>query len=286
MSLNRIYTRVGIVGSGRAGIAIAQMLQKAGVEVVFRTARTRRSKDNELVFDSANRETYGDLKKALNLFSEEERSILILSPTDDALPQVAEVVSALRASWSGVDVLHLSGGSELKLLNPFVSRGAETGVLHPCYPITTGTGVIPHGVVYTLEGGGESSLDIAARLAALVKSFGGVPLSVSGIDRARYHAGCVLSAGHVIALLDSAVKAISASGISKKTAHEIVNSLASAAVENFAQTGLDVTSALTGPFVRGDERTIKKHRQALKGVGVNILEIYDLLGKRIREIVG
>ena len=291
MSLARIYTKVGIVGAGRAGDALAQMLQKSGVEVAFRTVRTRRSKDNELVFDSASRETHEELKKVLCSFCDGERTLLILSPTDDALSQVVDIVSALRASWSGVDVVHLSGGTELKVLSPFVKRGAETGVLHPCYPITKGTGTkvtggIPQGVVYTIETGGESPLDIAARLGAAVKSFGGMALSVTGVDRARYHAGCVLSAGHVVALLESATRSLNASGIPNKSSREIVLSIANGVFDNLSQSGSDFAGAMTGPFVRKDEAVIKKHRQALKGVGVNILEIYDLLGRRIREIIG
>jgi predicted short-subunit dehydrogenase-like oxidoreductase (DUF2520 family) len=57
-----------------------------------------------------------------------------------------------------------------------------------------------------------------------------------------------------------------------------------ATARQWAETGPE--RALTGPIVRGDEETVERHLGALRESAPELVELYEALAERTRELAG
>jgi predicted short-subunit dehydrogenase-like oxidoreductase (DUF2520 family) len=132
------------------------------------------------------------------------------------------------------------------------------------------------GAFYCLEG--EPAAMRVARL--IVHDLEGTSFSIPSERKALYHAAAVMASPHVTALFDLATEMLSACGLSRKDAREVLLPLLESTVNNLKVS--DPAKALTGTFARGDLATVKKHLAALSELsrdGHNeALEMYRLLG--------
>ncbi|MCB0358294.1 MAG: DUF2520 domain-containing protein, partial [Bdellovibrionales bacterium] len=225
------------------------------------------------------------LRECLSAIDGTGRRVLLVAVPDDFLAPIAERLAATLSSWSGWSVLHLSGASSRELLLPFAERGALTAVFHPCVPITEAYEVLPivQEAVVTIEADGE----LGDYLTQQVSAWGGRAIVLSGIERASYHAGTALAAGHLLALLDGASGLLRASGLTYAESWEVVLSVSRGVLENVrgAREESSVQSALTGPYVRGDAKTIEGHLAALRAYDEQVASVYRLLGERITAML-
>ncbi len=258
-------TPVLIIGAGRAGRTLSSMLSTSGITVsgiVGRQSADERRAELGRVADSG------------TAFQ------LVFAVQDDLLPEVTQEFGKLRSDWSSALVWHCAGGVPRTVLSPFAERGAETAVLHPCYPISSPLASLPRGriVAYTLEAGPTC----LSYFEELVDSWEGVLITVSNLQRELYHAGNVLAAGHVVSLLLAAEHTLTRSGLRKESAHAVIRSLiagSTANLERVVDGGESLGSILTGPFVRDDIKVIRRQHGALQQLLPELGELYTLLGK-------
>jgi predicted short-subunit dehydrogenase-like oxidoreductase (DUF2520 family) len=100
------------------------------------------------------------------------------------------------------------------------------------------------------------------------------PVRIASAGKPLAHAGAVLAANYVVALLAMAERLAEAAGIGPALAGEIYLPLTRAAVENAAAAG--AAHALTGPIRRGDVRTVAAHLDVL---GPEVRPLYVLLAR-------
>ncbi len=90
-------------------------------------------------------------------------------------------------------------------------------------------------------------------------------------DKPLYHALCVLSAAGAQKIWIESERFLSEIGVPCAAMKPYLRQI----TENFLNSG---SSALTGPWVRGDERTIQKNMDALSKTDSNsLLKVYDIL---------
>lgn len=123
------------------------------------------------------------------------------------------------------------------------------------------------GVPVAVEGTG---------MAALARSIGALPFAMPK-DRTLYHAAAVLAGAGVLTTWAAAGELITKAGASP----EMLLPIALAALHNGAAVG--VRDALTGPVVRGDEKTILEHRRAIKAAAPDLALLYDVIIKYMRR---
>jgi predicted short-subunit dehydrogenase-like oxidoreductase (DUF2520 family) len=109
-------------------------------------------------------------------------------------------------------------------------------------------------------------------LAALARRIGAKPFMLPA-DRTLYHAACVLGGAGVLAAWSDACRLLAAAGVAN--AREVLHPIAIAALER---------QMLTGPVARGDDATIRAHRQAIKTQAPEVLRTYDALIEGMRRI--
>ena len=257
--------RVGLVGAGRLAASLGAALTEAGYHI--EAVASRRP-------DSAVRLTTAlDTGVAAVPFDElAGRCDLVFVTVPDSA--VAEV--AARLPWrSGQAVVHCSGALALAALDPAKARGAAVGCFHPLqsFPSLEGDASRFRGITCGIEASGplsEALEAIAARIGANV-------VRLEGVDRAAYHAAAVFASNYVVALMAAAREVWTDAGLPAAAARPALAPLLQGAAENIAQH--DLREALTGPIVRGDVETVRRHLAAL-GEG-ELATLYRALGARL-----
>lgn len=187
----------------------------------------------------------------------EARHILI-AVTDDAIPVVAAKLAA--GGLKDAIVLHTSGAAGPDALQPLREAGNAVGVLHPLQTVPSaerGIESLP-GATYAFAG--DAGAVEWAR--SLVVRLGGKELAVNPRHWHHYHAAAVMACNYQITLVDAALELMEAAGVRRSVALEALAPILRATTENVLAAGPE--KALTGPIVRGDDGTVRKHLEALE----------------------
>lgn len=259
---------VGVLGAGRLGTTLALALARAGhaVGAVASREPTRAAELAERLPDA----------RALSPDALVARSaIVVLAVPDDA---IATLAAGLK--WRADQrVVHCSGALGLDVLEPARSAGALRGCFHPLqtFPERFGDPARLRAIAIGIEG--DSELD--AELRALCRELGATPLSLAGVDRARYHAAAVFASNYVVALHAAAARAFAQAGLTPDAARAALAPLTAATADAIAR--LPLPHALTGPIARGDARTVEQHLRAL-AADPALHALYAQLGAALLEL--
>ena len=247
-----------VVGVGRLGSAVSVQLRKAGWPVTVRTqspSGRRQARRLGLVEADATAMSRADL--------------CLLTVPDGAVAAVARSVAPLLGRSTGL--VHCAGALTLEVLQP-AAGGRPTGSFHPLVSVTGAeTPLAGHSVAIATR-----SRVLAPLLGRLAQALGLRPLRVPEDGRAAYHAGAAMVASGLVSLLDAAIAAWVAAGVSERDAVAAL-----AALMRSALTGAELrgtVAALTGPVVRGDAEVVRAH---VRGLPPEVLPIYLALQQRV-----
>lgn len=240
-------TSVGIVGSGRAGVALGLALSRAGHAV---SLHGRRQHELSLPFSY----TWGDAPPWLATVA-----VILLAVPDDAVASVAQRLAATGEIGAGHTVLHLSGVLGDEALAPLAGSGAALGSLHPFQTLATPADAAERlsGAVAGVSGGKEAVITAAE----LARSIGLTPVPIAADKKALYHAAAVFASNYLVTLEGVAEGLLEKAGLSATEAREALGPLMRVSLENALSAGPE--RALTGPIVRADLDTIRRHLESL-----------------------
>ncbi len=257
---------LGIVGAGAVGTALGVALSRAGWPVVAVASR-----------DPGRRERFVELVGGVRAFAEaqavlDEVEIVILSVPDDALPALA---GSLRL-YSGQAIVHTSGALGPEVLEPARAAGTQAGTFHPLVAFADLERSIEalRGATIAIE----ADPGLASLLAEMAESLGAVPVRLPPGSQAAYHAAAVLAAGGLVGLLDGIVELGRVAGLDESGALAVYGRLAEQTLANARALGVE--AALTGPIVRGDVGTLRRHLEALRRHAPGVLPLYLALAER------
>ena len=242
---------VGIIGPGRAGVGLALALARAGYLVRLYGRRKRAIPDPlEL--------TVGAADAAPPPAWLAQAGVVILAVRDDAIRPLAQTLARGGVRPEHV-VLHLSGAQGQDALAPLVPSRAALGSLHPLQTISD-----PERAPERLKGawaaveGMPRALDAAERIA---RALGMRPFRLTGKAKAIYHAGAVFASNYFVVVEAVAQRLLRHAGLSDAEAWQALRPLVEGTLENLLHQ--QPTDALTGPVVRGDDATIRRHLESL-----------------------
>ena len=260
---------VAIVGAGRVGSTIGRLLHQNGWRigpVITRSMRTAR----------AARRRIGSGQPLVGLSEAVLTADLILIATPDrAIAETAEALAQIANSkaWRGKIVLHTSGALGSAVLKPLALRGAEIGSLHPLQTFSGHTVPSLAGCTCAIEG-----TPVALRMARRIsRELGGVPVVLPSRRKAAYHVAAALAAGHVLAVMETAVRILVKAGFPRQRAVRAVLPLTRQTLANYERVG--PREAWTGPLSRGDFGVIERHLEALRHFPREYREAYDALSR-------
>ncbi len=245
-----------IIGAGRLGGALAIALERTGYLV---ESVVSRSLENA-------QKLAGKLNSAPNIFkiadlSDFKFSNLVLIATPDVeIEFAAERLSRISIPRETI-FLHTSGALSSRSLQSLQAAGGITGSIHPLVSVSDAEKGANNfaGVYFCLEGDAQAIQASEKIVAAL----GGNAFSIATKQKALYHAAAVMTAGHLVALFDLAVKTLIDCGIKETEAQKILLPLVNSVADNLSHQ--TTATALTGTFARADVNTMRKHLAALKG---------------------
>ncbi len=259
-------SRIGLIGAGRLGTALASALSDAGCTVAAVASRTTASAQTVAARIAGCRVTDAQgVADASDL-------VLVATP-DDAIAAVADAVR-----WrAGMGVVHCSGATEVAVLSKAAHDGAWIGGFHPMQSFAdpdAGGRALPGGTV-TIEAE-ASRLDallvhLATRLQCRVNR---LPPGARG----RYHAAAGYASQFVNVLLNEASAIWQSWGASEDDAVRALLPLLAGTIASIRRAG--VAGGMPGPVSRGDVGTVVRHVQALAELPPEVLALYRALCER------
>ena len=190
--------RVGLVGPGRVGTALARALRDAGVEVEGPLSRGKRPAGCD--------------------------AILLCVP-DAEIPAAAEVVTAAAPL-----VGHTSGATPLSAL---AHAGVAAFGLHPLQTVAH-PDVRFEGVGAAVAGSTPEALAFASGLA---ERLGMTPFEIDDDGRAAYHAAASMASNFLVTLEAAAETIAAGAGLERGEARALLAPLVRQTVENIAELG-------------------------------------------------
>jgi predicted short-subunit dehydrogenase-like oxidoreductase (DUF2520 family) len=254
---------VVIVGYGRLGAALAMRLKAAGwpVAVLPRSeASVRRA-----------------AKVGIKLADHEDLSsavLCVLAVPDSSVSAAAAVV----AEDLGPDtaLIHCAGALDLDAFGGSAIK-RKRGSFHPLVAISDPRDPLAdHSVA--LAATDRALMPVLWRMALALRMR---PIEVPEARRAAYHAGAVMSAGLLVALLDAACAALAEAGVEPEAALNALLPLSASALQGVEKRGL--SRGLTGPIARGDVSVVRAHLEALPPP---LASVYKLLSSRALALAG
>lgn len=241
---------VGIIGPGRAGVGLALALAAAGYDVRLH-GRRRKRVPKPLIL------TVGPEEAPPAWMP--EAGVLVLAVSDDAIRPLAEALARTGAVRADHVVLHLSGVQGQEALGPLVGSRAALGSLHPLQTISD-----PERAAERLRGAWAAveGMPGAVRAAEeLARAVGLRPFRLPSHAKPIYHAGAVFAANYFVVVEAVAQRLLRHAGLSDAEAWQALRPLVEGTLENMRHDA--PPAALTGPVLRGDEATIRRHLDAL-----------------------
>jgi predicted short-subunit dehydrogenase-like oxidoreductase (DUF2520 family) len=265
-----------IIGPGRLGQALGRLLAQRGVRIRFVAARRLSAARRAARFMGAGKPvlmTHPALAQA---------GVILITASDAAIEPVARSLAGLARDWRGRVVLHTSGALPSAVLAPLKRRGAAVGSLHPFQTIPS-----PRAGVRNLAGcgweieGDAGALRVARRL---VTTLGGYSFRLRPERKILYHAAAFLACPTVVTLMEHSAKVLRRSGVPAELVRPMLAQFVGETARNFAELG--ARQALTGPAVRGDWTTIRRHLAELRRSSPYIVPAYQALVREMLRIAG
>lgn len=260
----------GVIGTGKLGLAFitALLKQKSLGWVLCRTEETAMQIAEQFdwnVMAVADIEHIPDLP-----------DIILLAVPDR---YVASVANSIAKHWGehleGKVVVHCSGALGSDVLEACAEVGAVTIAAHPFQTFAGGSDIAFRGIIWGVECG-DDCRDIAE---IIVQRFGGSPVFLSNFTRnfrGLYHAAAVYASNFLSAVIASAKETAIAAGIE---AEEFLLPIITTATENALQSLENGSMSMTGPIVRGDVETVKRHIEQFAEIAPDIGFEYALMAR-------
>ncbi len=256
--------KLGFIGAGTIGSALALQLSSKGYPVVAVSSRHQTSAGNLA------REISGCSPVNSNQEVADTAELVFITTPDDVIASVAS-----QTKWHrGQRVVHCSGADSTDILEPARKSGACVGVFHPLQTFASVKQAIENtpGSTFTLEAEGP----LLKTLQDMATALGGRWIELKASDKVVYHAAAVIACNYLVTLVKLATDLWQTFGIPINQATEALLPLVRGTIHNIETVG--IPECLTGPIARGDSGTIKKHLGALQKAAPDLLTTYRELG--------
>lgn len=251
--------RIVIVGSGNVAYHLGRALFNAGHAIEQVCARNAAT--GPILAELCNAGHIADPARIID-----DADLYLLAVSDDAVGPVSKTLP----DHGGI-VVHTSGMSPTRAIH---SSGRARGVLYPYQTLTRDATVNMREVPLLVT---ADDVTAEAGLLELARDLTLTARCVSDRDRQRYHVAAVVLNNFMNHLAALSHDVLDAQGLD----HDLLDPLLG---ETFRKLrAFDPHRVQTGPARRGDERTIRAHRDLLAD-HPEVLDVYDALTHSIRSM--
>jgi predicted short-subunit dehydrogenase-like oxidoreductase (DUF2520 family) len=260
-----VMRKIGIIGAGTVGTALAVLLSRKGYEFIGASRRSQQ----------AYTKGTGRVVNNLHLLDSNQEvadaaEFIFITTPDDAIATVASEIKWHR----GQMVVHCSGADSLDVLEPARKAGALVGGFHPLQTFA--------GIEQAIENipGSTFALEAEEPLLTTLKDMAGVLggrwIRLKTADKVAYHAAAVFASNYLVTLAKMATDLWQTFNIPADQAIQALLPLIRGTLYNIENIG--IPQCLTGPIARGDTGTVSKHLKILREKAPALLFPYKELG--------
>jgi predicted short-subunit dehydrogenase-like oxidoreductase (DUF2520 family) len=252
--------KLGFIGAGKVGTALAVSLSRKGYPVVA-------------IYDvkSEAAQYFAQEIKSCKIASKlqevaDAADLVFITTTDDL---IAPVCSQLK--WrAGQLAVHCSGANTIALLESARKQGALVGVFHPDLSFADKKQAIDsiRGATFDIE----AREPVLSKFKELAGALDGHWIEIKAEDKPVFHVAVEFSSLFVMLLFKLAAKMEQAMDITTEQAVQVALPMIRATA-NIIET-FGTSRPLTGPADRGDTETIKKHINGLRRLYPAVLPLY------------
>lgn len=256
--------KIGFIGAGTVGTALAVKLHEQGYDIVAVNSRTRDS--SERLAQSVKGCAVCVTKQAVADLAD---TVFITTP-DAVIPTVVSEIH-----WRpGQAVIHCSGADSTEILLPSKKMGAVPGAFHPLQTFASVKHALENipGTTFAIEAEGALKEDLKVMANALKGEW----IELTAADKVIYHTAAVMACNYLVTLVKLADDLWQTFGIPREQATKALLPLVRGTLNNIEN--ISIPQSLTGPIARGDAGTIQKHLNALKQEAPDVLSTYCELG--------
>ena len=256
--------KIGFIGAGTTGTALAVRLSQKECPVVAVSSRTL-SSAQKLAGLVPNCRVYHTAQELADV-----AELVFITTPDDVIAQVCQEVR-----WhGGQSVVHCSGAHSVDILEAARKLGAAVGSFHPLQTFAGVNQAIENlpGSTFALE----AEEPLLSTLKELTSLLSGSWVELKPGDKVLYHAAAVFACNYLVTLVKLALDLWQDFGVSSKEATRALLPLLEGTINNINNIGLP--NCLTGPVARGDLCTIERHLSALEAKSPSLLITYKELG--------
>ncbi|HEX2966192.1 MAG TPA: Rossmann-like and DUF2520 domain-containing protein [Syntrophorhabdaceae bacterium] len=258
--------RIGIIGAGKVGTALACVLKRKGFVVTSVSdadgASLRRAEkylDEDVLYTNDN--------MAVLASSE----VIAVTTQDRIIQEIAKEIYTKADRLDGKLFFHTSGADPSSILIPLTEKGALVGSLHPLqtFPdVDSAIAVLPDTCIF-IEGN-EKAIPLLRQLG---ESIGARVYTIAGEHKVLYHLSAVFVCNLLSALMYAGKGLMDRINIDFEPFIPIIE----ATIKNIEKKG--PLAALTGPVVRGDIKTVKAHLASIED-----MELHTKVYKALSEV--
>jgi predicted short-subunit dehydrogenase-like oxidoreductase (DUF2520 family) len=257
--------RVGVIGPGRAGTALARALGRAGHAITAAAAVSETSKQRA-------RGNFPHVRLEDPAHVVEDSDLVLLTVPDDVLPGLVAGLATTGAPLQGRLLAHASGAHGIRVLDPATQAGALPLAIHPVMTFTGRDDDVDR--IKGVSFGVTAPEPLRPAAEVLVIEMGGEPVFIAEENRHLYHAALAFAANHLVTLVAEAEDMLAKAGADNPS--RMLGPLLGAALDNALRFG---DAGLTGPVARGNDGTVAAHVAAIRQAEPGALGAYLALAR-------
>jgi predicted short-subunit dehydrogenase-like oxidoreductase (DUF2520 family) len=248
--------KIGFIGAGTTGTALAVRLAQHGYQVIAVSSRSLTSAE-KLAGRINDCQVYTGAQEVADI----SQFVFITTP-DDTISKVAA-----DTKWhNGQSVVHCSGAHSVNILEPAKQQGASVGCFHPLQTFASVDQAIENipGSTFAIE----AEEPLSSKLKEMATAVEGDWVILKAGDKVLYHAAAVFACNYLVTLVKLATDLWQTFEVPPAQATKALMPLLRGTLSNIEN----------GPIARGDLGTISRHLESLEKQAPPLLSIYKQLG--------
>lgn len=188
----------------------------------------------------------------------ERVKIVFLAVPDDQIVLVAVELAQSSFLDETCTAIHCSGALPASVMSPLRARGVSLLSFHPMMSFPRGSRKPSlRGVSIGIEGEPQA-VPLGMRIA---RDIGAVPVEIPTELKTSYHLAAVWASNFLEGLIDQAASLMDEISRDRSQSLQMLEPLIQGTIDQIKRTGIE--GALTGPAMRGDLGTIRRHLETL-----------------------
>jgi predicted short-subunit dehydrogenase-like oxidoreductase (DUF2520 family) len=264
---------INIIGAGHLGKTIGHLLWKnqlVDIGAVYNSTANSSAEAIQFIGSGCYYPAIAELPAA---------DLTLITTPDDLIAPIAIELSENPFIGQNSIIVHCSGSLSSDVLNPLKEKGAQIASIHPMRSFANpALSTEQYQGTYCAMEGDAHALSL---IKTLFDAIGSITYVINKDKKSLYHAAGVFASNYMVTLAQQALLCLQEAEVDQEIAMSIITTLMRGTLVNLENT-LSPEQALTGPIMRGDVETIKKHRIAFTNPEVHTL--YSSLGKATLEL--